>query len=74
MTRTPSIDNDQTMIFHDILQSGLSPSELAPTRLEGEALSVVAAGTTTTTHYLTLTMYHLLANADILTTLGDERR
>jgi len=70
--KNPGINNEHPTIFHEILHSGLPASELTPLRLQGEAQTVVAAGTLTTAHYLKVMMYNLLANPKVLGRLNKE--
>jgi cytochrome P450 len=59
-------------IFHELLNCNLSPEEKAFPRLLDEGMTVVAAGTLTTSSFLGITFFHILANPLILQTLKDE--
>ncbi len=59
-------------LFHELLNSDLSPDERSLSRLEDEGLTVVGAGQITTAHFLALTSYHILANPEILQKLKTE--
>lgn len=53
-------------IFHAIESSGLPHSEKTPARLAQEGLTVLFAGGETGSRVLANTVYHLLANAEVL--------
>ena len=60
-------------IFHELIQtSDLPPEEKTLPRLVNEGQAVVAAGQVTTAHYLNTTVYHILANPEILSELKAE--
>ena len=60
-------------IFHSIgNDSSLPPEERNVQRLIDEASSLIAAGTLTTSHTLSITIFHVLNNPDILKRLMDE--
>lgn len=62
----------RSTIFHELLSCSLPPAEKALDRLVDEGISVVAAGTLTTAHFLKTTTYYLLANPVILAKLKAE--
>ena len=64
-SRTPTI-------FQALLESNIPDSEKSVQRLAEEAQTVVSAGTLTTSHFLTATTYHVLANPPILKRLRQE--
>jgi cytochrome P450 len=70
----PKADADNPTIFESILSSDLPASEKTSERLVGEAESVVGAGALTVAHYLTTTVYHILANPAILQKLQEEMK
>ena len=59
-------------IFHELLDSDLPASEKTVPRLIDEALTIVAAGSNTTAHFLKTTSFHILANPSILAKLRAE--
>jgi cytochrome P450 len=59
-------------IFHELLNSDMSPEEKSFIRIVEEGQTVVGAGTITTAHMLKLTSYHLIANPEILQKLQAE--
>ena len=59
-------------IFHELLNSDLSPEEKSLSRLVDEGQTIVGAGQVTTAHFLRLASYHLLANPEILQQLKAE--
>lgn len=60
-------------IFHELAHTNdLPPEERTLLRLVDEGQSIVAAGQVTTTHFLYSTVYHTLANPDILAKLRAE--
>lgn len=70
--KQPSDGQDHPTIFHELLASDLPASELNPKRIQGEAQTLVAAGTLTSAHYLKATMYHILADLTVLQKLRAE--
>jgi cytochrome P450 len=64
-TETPTI-------FHELLKSSLPAEEKTLDRLIDDAQAVIGAGQVTTTHFLTILSYHLLANPPILEKLKSE--
>ncbi|OQE43450.1 hypothetical protein PENCOP_c003G08163 [Penicillium coprophilum] len=52
-------------IFTSIIQSDVLRSEVAPVRLQHEAISVVAAGIETTMRALTISVFHIVNNPSI---------
>lgn len=60
------------VIFYDILQSKLPESEKTVDRLSEEALTMISAGTMTTSLILSVAMYHLIASPRILRKLRAE--
>jgi cytochrome P450 len=69
-----SEDNEAQTLFHSLLNSDLPALEKSTERLQSEGESVVGAGTLTTAHYLTTTLYHILANPHVLRKLSEELR
>jgi cytochrome P450 len=67
-----SEDNEHPTVFHSLVNSDLPASEKSAGRLTAEGETVVGAGTLTTAHYLTTTIYHILANPGILQKLREE--
>jgi len=63
---------DHPTIFHELLDSDLSPEERNFARLVAEGQAVVAGGTITTANYLKVTSFHLLANPPVLQKLKAE--
>lgn len=59
-------------LFKAICESSLPPAEKEARRIAHEAVVVIAAGSETTSRVLSITMYHLLANPDILERLQKE--
>ena len=59
-------------IFHEILNSKLPPKEKASLRLAAEAQVIIGAGTETTAWNLTVALYYLLAEPEILLKLKEE--
>jgi cytochrome P450 len=59
-------------IFSEIINSAKNAEDRSKDRLRSEARTLVSAGTDTTATTLTIAMYHILANADILATLKAE--
>ena len=60
-------------MFHSLRDNDdLLPSEKSLPRLVTEAISLIAAGTLTTTHMLSSTIYHILNNPPILSRLRAE--
>jgi cytochrome P450 len=76
MTGADKIDknSDQATIFHGLLSGDGPAAELTPEYLEGLGQTIVAAGAITTAHYLKTTMFHLLANPEILQRLSSEMK
>ncbi|CAD6447091.1 62617b23-89bd-4035-8aed-b9edcdd21241 [Sclerotinia trifoliorum] len=62
----------QSTIFHEILKSDLPPEEKSEKRLHDEAQVVVAAGIETTQWTLTVAMFYLLDNSELLSKLRAE--
>lgn len=52
-------------IFGDLLDANIPAEEKSPQRLAEEAQVIVSAGSTTTAHFLTTTIYHILANEEV---------
>ncbi|KAF1837008.1 putative P450 monooxygenase [Decorospora gaudefroyi] len=67
-------DSGHATIFHSLLASDLPASEMSPKRLQGEGEALVGAGAVTTAHYLTTTIYHILANPPVLQKLQQEMK
>ena len=70
-------DNDKKStsrpsLLHALLDSDLPSSEKSDMRLANEAQAMVAAGTLTTAHMLTLTTYHTLSTPSVLASLMEE--
>lgn len=63
---------DHPTIFHDLLSSKLPPSGLTLPRLAEEGLTLIGAGTVTTSHTLATTVYHLLSAPSKLSRLRSE--
>lgn len=59
-------------IFHEILESDLSPEEKSFERLWQEAQVTIGAGADTTGNALTITHFHLLDNQNVLKKLQSE--
>ena len=65
----------QRTIFYDILTNdSLRPQEMETQYLMDEAQIVIAAGTVTTAHILSVTCFHIVNNPEILATLQAELR
>lgn len=63
---------DYRTIFHELLNSDISPEEKSLWRLREEGQGLVTAGQLTTTHFLKRTSFHILDNPDILHKLKSE--
>lgn len=63
---------DHPTIFHDLLSSKLPPSELTLSRLAEEGLTLIGAGTVTTSHTLATTVFNLLSAPAKLSRLRSE--
>jgi len=61
-------------IFSEILDSDLPPEEKSVGRLNAEAFLTLGAGTDPMTRNLTVTIYHMLANPDVLDRALEELR
>ncbi|KAJ5956777.1 cytochrome p450 protein [Penicillium viridicatum] len=59
-------------VFNDILSSSLPPQELLPARLNDEAVSLVGAGTETTSWSLTIGTFHVINNPHVALKLKAE--
>jgi cytochrome P450 len=59
-------------VFKELLDSDLPREEVTIERLADEAQTVVAAGQVTTSHFLKMTSFHILANPEILRKLKEE--
>jgi cytochrome P450 len=59
-------------LFRAICDSSLPPSEKAARRIAHEAVVVIAAGSETTSRVLSITLYHILSNPDVLERLQRE--
>ena len=55
----------QRTIFSELLNADVPSEQKSVKRLAEEARVIISAGSTTTAHYLTHTIYHILANEDI---------
>ena len=64
-TSDNEIAKPQRTIFNELLNADVPPEEKSVKRLAEEARVIISAGSTTTAHYLTHTIYHILANADV---------
>ena len=71
-TSDNEIAKPQRTIFNELLNADVPPEEKSVKRLAEEARVIISAGSTTTAHYLTHTIYHILANEDIHTRLQAE--
>jgi cytochrome P450 len=65
-------DLSHPTLFHELLHSKLPPSEKSVQRLGDEARTIVNAGSETVAWTLTVAVYHLLANPQILRHLKTE--
>ncbi|KAM0327101.1 hypothetical protein ACHAQA_006229 [Verticillium albo-atrum] len=63
---------ERPTVFGDLLQSELVDHEKRPERLADEAVSIVGAGTETTSWALAVITYHLLDKPELLTKLRKE--
>lgn len=64
---------DQKTIFHDILTNeNIRPEEKESSYLSDEAQTIIAAGTLTTAHALSVITFHLLDQPKILQRLQEE--
>jgi cytochrome P450 len=59
-------------LFQHISESALPPQEKSVKRLAHEAVVVIAAGSETTSKFLTLTMFHTLSHEHVLQRLLEE--
>jgi cytochrome P450 len=59
-------------IFTELLDADIPTKEKSVNRLAEEARVIISAGSITTAHFLTLTIYHILANDDLHQTLQAE--
>ncbi|PCG98198.1 hypothetical protein PENOC_064490 [Penicillium occitanis (nom. inval.)] len=66
------IKTNSRTIFMEILDSSLPPHEKSIERLNAEAFLLLGAGTDPTTRNLTVTMYHILANSEVLQRVREE--
>lgn len=71
-TKDAKRDTPHSTIFHEIMLSDLPPEEKSQARLHDEAQVVVGAGIETTKFTLTVAMYHLLDNPQMLSKLKEE--
>jgi cytochrome P450 len=55
----------QRTIFSELLNADIPSEEKSVNRMAEEARVIISAGSTTTAHYLTHTIYHILANEDV---------
>lgn len=58
-------EKDHRTIFSELLEADVPAEEKSVKRLTEEAQVIISAGATTTAHFLTLTIYHVLANEEI---------
>lgn len=67
MQRTSSTGTEKShrTIFSELLEADVPAEEKSVKRLTEEAQVIISAGATTTAHFLTLTIYHILANEEI---------
>lgn len=65
---------DEHTIFRGVLDSKLPPGEKTLARMTADAGTIMVAGTLTTTFYLALATYHLLARPCVLRRLKEELR
>jgi cytochrome P450 len=67
MERASSTETEKTYrtIFSELLEANVPAGEKSVKRLTEEAQVIISAGATTTAHFLTLTIYHILANEGI---------
>ncbi|MCJ1436172.1 hypothetical protein MMC27_005550 [Xylographa pallens] len=61
-------------VFHELFNSDVPAAERSTQRLVDEGITLVGAGTVTTAHVLSTTVYHILANPSILHRLQVELR
>lgn len=67
---TRDLQQDRTpSIFQELLNSDVPAEEKSITRLTDEGITLLGAGTHTTSHVLSATVYHILANPNILQTI-----
>jgi cytochrome P450 len=59
-------------IFETLSDKSVAPAERTPTRLRDEGLSLLVAGTETTSRSLSVGFFHILNNKDILRKLHEE--
>lgn len=59
-------------IFTSIIQSDIPKSEITVERLQHEAISVVGAGIETTMRTLTISVFHIVNNAEVHQRLSEE--
>ena len=67
MERSASEKTNHThrTVFGDLLEADVPAEEKSVRRLTEEAQVIISAGATTTAHFLTVTIYHILANEEI---------
>lgn len=65
-------ERDHRTIFSELLDADVPAEEKSVKRLTEEAQVIISAGATTTAHFLTLTIYHILANEEIHRKLQSE--
>ncbi|KAF2995527.1 hypothetical protein E8E13_002120 [Curvularia kusanoi] len=68
-------DNGQgnsSTIFDDLIAGNLAPQEKTPERLSDESQIIIGAALDTTAYTLTVTLFHLLSNPDVLGKLQRE--
>ena len=71
---SPGEAKSHRTFFHSLLAGDLPPHEKSTARLTDEALTIIGAGTVTTSHTIALTLFHVLANPSIKTKLRGELR
>lgn len=69
---SPSEGICHSTVYQEILNSGLPPQEKGYKRLAEDSGAAVTAGTVTTAWTITVTIYHLLSNPNMLRKLKDE--
>lgn len=72
ISRGEKPENESSIIYKLLKDDSLSAEDKSIGRLENEFMALVAAGSLTVAHTLSITAYHIIANDKILHTLQDE--
>lgn len=61
-------------IFEELVESSLPEEEKSVARLADEGRGIIGAGTVTTARILSVTIFHVLSNPDVMRRVQDELR